>query len=148
MIILDLDGEPVAQKRARFSSKTHRCYNPQKKLKEQYQWQIRAFFRDAPFLTPVGLDIHFFLSVPHSTSKVKRRQMIQGLITASKKPDLDNLQKFILDCMNGIIYHDDSQVIEMRSRKSYAEKPGTLIRIYPLTHEERTFANPLNTVTR
>ena len=40
---------------------------------------------------------------------------------STKKPDIDNYIKFYLDCMNKIVYLDDSQVIEITAIKQYTE---------------------------
>ena len=37
----------------------------------------------------------------------------------TKKPDLDNLVKSVLDGLNGILWEDDKQVAEIRARKFY-----------------------------
>jgi Holliday junction resolvase RusA-like endonuclease len=41
------------------------------------------------------------------------------------KPDSDNLGKAILDSLNGIAYHDDSQVYSLQIEKWYIEVGGT-----------------------
>jgi Holliday junction resolvase RusA-like endonuclease len=37
-----------------------------------------------------------------------------------KKPDLDNIAKAILDALNGVAWHDDSQVVELIVEKCYS----------------------------
>jgi Holliday junction resolvase RusA-like endonuclease len=37
------------------------------------------------------------------------------------KPDLDNIEKLLLDACNGVIYADDAQICEVRKRKRYGE---------------------------
>ena len=37
----------------------------------------------------------------------------------TKKPDLDNLVKSVLDGLNGIAYVDDNQIIDIEARKEY-----------------------------
>lgn len=44
-------------------------------------------------------------------------------------PDLDKLIRAALDALTGIVYLDDSQVVEIRSSKSYAEEPGVDISV-------------------
>jgi hypothetical protein len=63
--------------------------------------------------------------------------MINGNFHHNKKPDLDNLCKFILDTMNGLVFKDDSQICAMGAKKIYSSKPGTLIKITPLTKNNR-----------
>ena len=36
--------------------------------------------------------------------------------------DVDNYVKFYMDCMNKLVYLDDSQVIELRATKEYSDK--------------------------
>lgn len=44
------------------------------------------------------------------------------------KPDVDNLVKAVLDGMNGVLYADDSQIIDLRVVKAYADgNPKTLV---------------------
>lgn len=53
------------------------------------------------------------------------------------KPDIDNLSKAIIDSLNGVLYKDDSQVVDLTSKKRYiyvsnenkskTEKPGVKI---------------------
>lgn len=134
MITLELFGNPIPQKRAKFARRGNfvSCYDPLSKLKEQYKWQIKTQFRDEILTTPLKLDLTFFMPIPASTTKLKKKQMVNGLIAHTKKPDLDNLVKFIFDCMNNIVFHDDAQISELRTRKIYSEKPGTLVRLFTL----------------
>lgn len=133
MICLDLYGEPIAKKRPRFRrmGKFVSTYDAQEKLKEGYQWQVKALYRDPPLLCPILLDVCFHMPIPKSTSGIRRKQMLAGLIYHIKRPDLDNLVKF-LDYLNGIIFADDSQIVELRAKKIYSSNPGTVIRIKTL----------------
>jgi Holliday junction resolvase RusA-like endonuclease len=63
--------------------------------------------------------------------------MENGVIAHIKKPDLDNLAKFFLDCSNKLLFNDDSQICELRAKKIYSSKPGTLVRLIPLSDEKR-----------
>ena len=47
----------------------------------------------------------------------------------TKKPDSDNIIKIILDALNGICYHDDSQVCKIYFEKKYSEIPKVEITI-------------------
>ena len=37
----------------------------------------------------------------------------------TSRPDVDNLVKPVFDSMNGILYKDDSQIVELKVRKEY-----------------------------
>jgi Holliday junction resolvase RusA-like endonuclease len=50
-----------------------------------------------------------------------------------RKVDLDNLSKAVLDAMNGIVYEDDKQIVDLRLRKFYSkESPGLTVKVYPV----------------
>lgn len=51
-----------------------------------------------------------FQFVPGKT--VKRKHM-------TTKPDVDKLSRAILDALTGVVWKDDSQVVELRARKTY-----------------------------
>ena len=46
-----------------------------------------------------------------------------------KKPDLDNLIKALKDAAKGILWHDDSQVVQLSARKVYGITPMTVIEV-------------------
>lgn len=143
MISLDLYGEPVAKVRAR-TVRRHKfvnTYDPQQKIKEGYKWQLKGIYREQPLNGPLAMDITFFMPIPKSTSKVKRRAMANGSIYHISRPDLDNLEKFILDTMNEIIFVDDSQIVSLTARKVYSENPGTNIRIRCLNQQSEENQN-------
>lgn len=43
------------------------------------------------------------------------------------RPDVDNIAKLFIDCMNGIFFKDDSQIVELRLIKTYAEKAVVMV---------------------
>lgn len=139
MITLELYGNPVPQARPRVCRRGSKitAYDPKYIEKKEFQWQIQSQHREEALTVPVSLDLIFYMPIPKSTSGIKTRQMQNGLIGHIKKPDIDNLIKFVLDCMNKIVFADDSQVSEIRAKKIYSSKPGTLIRVIPQSDEKR-----------
>ena len=55
--------------------------------------------------------------------------MLSGEIKPTKKPDIDNITKCILDGLNGVAYRDDTQVVEVSAKKIYAEKAEVKVEI-------------------
>lgn len=51
------------------------------------------------------------------------QQMLSGELLPTKKPDIDNITKCVLDALNGIAYHDDSQIVRLTVEKFYAQQP-------------------------
>lgn len=54
--------------------------------------------------------------------KLARLRFLQ-IRAPTKKPDADNVSKIILDALNGLAYHDDSQVVELTVKKKFALYP-------------------------
>lgn len=66
-------------------------------------------------------------------SRIPLRKSIQGsnrkkrhLLPHDKRPDIDNLQKFINDSLNGICFEDDGQIVWLLASKTFtADKEGS-----------------------
>jgi len=43
---------------------------------------------------------------------------------AVKRPDLDNVAKILQDSLTGVVWYEDSCVVELRIRRVYGEDPG------------------------
>jgi Holliday junction resolvase RusA-like endonuclease len=54
----------------------------------------------------------------------------------TKKPDIDNLRKLVMDALTGVIWRDDSIVCEGTTTKQYGDVPGTEIYIKVLKEPE------------
>lgn len=81
---------------------------------------------------PVLLEMKIFVSVAASWSKKKTAEALQGLVMPTKKPDADNVLKAICDGINGIVFKDDVQVVNVSMSKRFGETPGVLVRVIPL----------------
>lgn len=71
---------------------------------------------------PIAVHLNFYFTPPKSYSK-KRIQAIESkeeLFT--KKPDLDNLAKSILDSCNNLLFEDDSQIVGLTIGKHYGHE--------------------------
>jgi Holliday junction resolvase RusA-like endonuclease len=121
-------GVPIAKKRPRFVriGKGVRTYNSQETEEGRWLWEASQQVQ-APIEGPIRLTAMFYMPVPKSASKKKQAEALDGGHT--KKPDLDNLVKFIKDCLNGVAWKDDSQVCELYAQKVYGEEPRTEITI-------------------
>lgn len=139
MLEIEIDGPPIAWKRPGHKSIRTQdknlaiIYDRQKKEKEAVRWQIKSQYKEEKLAVSLLIDLTFRMPIPKSTSTPLRNQMLNGMINHMKKPDIDNLTKFILDCMNDLVFADDSQICILYSRKVYSSVPSTLIRIKPFT---------------
>lgn len=94
-----------------------------------YENLVKLFYNEAAKgkMFPEGamLDVRIiaYYEIPKSTSKKKRREMLEHRIRPTKKPDWDNIGKIVCDSLNLVAYHDDSAVVDAQVRKFYSETP-------------------------
>lgn len=77
----------------------------------------------------VRLSFYFPCSISSTTAQ--RNAKLWGLQKCTTKPDLDNLEKFYLDCFNGVLFADDSLVVTLSSVKKYSKHPRVEVEIVP-----------------
>ena len=134
MVMYTVYGEPVGKGRPRFAKRGAfvSTYTPLKT--KTYEDEIRMMARVAmgssePLETPVTLAIYIRVGIPTSFSKQKRKDALEGILKPTKKPDADNVLKCFMDAMNGIVYLDDKQVVNIHLTKIYAETPAVEIMV-------------------
>ena len=78
---------------------------------------------------PIKVDLIFQMGPQKGLSKAESnlRQWVYSF--PCKKPDLDNLEKFVLDCGNGILWPDDRFIVQLSSKKIYSKNPCTIINV-------------------
>ena len=143
-----LPGIPVPQQRHRTKRVKQMIweYDPQAKEKDSKAWDLKTQMQDAfnssnkatsmeasnlAFATAVSVEITFFMPFSASASNKRLNRFLWGLETMVEKPDLDNLEKFILDTAKGILFTDDKIVVELKSKKVYSLNPRTEIKVMP-----------------
>ena len=55
--------------------------------------------------------------------------MLDNQISPTKKPDIDNIAKSILDAMNKFVFKIDNQVSKISVEKRYGEKEKVYVKI-------------------
>lgn len=80
------------------------------------KWLPSMFFEK-----PLRAEIEVFIKIPKGFSKIKKQRAIAGEIRPLVKPDIDNCTKNIFDALNGIVYPDDKQIVELSIKKFYSE---------------------------
>ena len=78
---------------------------------------------------PLEVLILAAFSIPKKIKKGLKSLMAAGVLLPTKRPDCDNIIKIILDGLNGVAYHYDSQICRVSLKKIYSEKPGVAVLI-------------------
>lgn len=119
------DIEPVAQGRPRFNSVTKRAKDPQKSknFKRAIAILTRFKFRGEPFKKPIKITAKFYRQLPKKTSQKNRELAELGQYLPTTKPDVDNYFKGLSDALNGLVFEDDNQLVEVHAHKFYSNNP-------------------------
>lgn len=135
-----LIGKPIAKMRPRFSMRAGYVvtYDPQEEAKESVRLrfteaikkaldsEIKAESMDASAIClakAYEVNFYFYLPINESDSIAVRNGKLWGFEMPTGKPDYDNLEKFYLDCANGVLWRDDSMIVDAHSHKRYDEIP-------------------------
>ncbi len=148
MISFTVYGEPVAQGRPKFTTVGGfaRAYDPAKSsdYKQYIKLAAREYAPESLWVGAISIVITAYRSMPKyiSGSPERAKAAERGDILPTSKPDADNYLKGVKDALKGVIWKDDSQVVDAYVGKRYSAKPRieiiiTQIDIPPIVKKER-----------
>lgn len=128
--------EPVPQLRPRVSSRGGyvRVYDPPKV--KNFKRILRSLAVDQyarpPLLGPLSVSLTFYRPVQKSISQSERERRLSNESKPVVKPDTDNYIKSTLDALNGILWHDDAQIVKITGEKRYSDRPKITVSVKPV----------------
>lgn len=142
-------GPPIPEKRPLFVHKDRngkalpfvKVINRQEDEQAKFKWDAMAdLMKSGTGLYiheegPIAMGLTFIMPIPKGWPQYKIRDVGRGVnFYHFSKPDSDNLVKFVMDCLEGICYKNDSQIATMDPApvKIYGFEPKTIIRIRTL----------------
>jgi Holliday junction resolvase RusA-like endonuclease len=137
VIIVEIIGPPLSMPRPTSiawmaKGKMRKAvYNQKSKLvllfrnqfKEKLEVTGHSFFPLYPE-GAVAMEITFYRKVAVKNLPQVRKFATNKFIYDTKKPDVDNLSKFVLDALNGVVYKDDDQVVKLTATKVLHTEPS------------------------
>jgi Holliday junction resolvase RusA-like endonuclease len=126
-------NEPITGKaRPRMNTRTGRAYTPTKT--KNYEYLTRFYFMNKypdfePLEGRLKVNIVAYTELPKSRTKIAEAEMLANIQSPTKKPDIDNIIKIILDSLNKFAYQDDRQITKLEIEKKYARSPKAVITI-------------------
>ena len=119
----EVPSKIIGKGRPRLNTYTGSGYTPTRT--KDYETLIEQYFimKYPGYKTIEGrviVRIKAFFEIPKSTSNMQREQMLQNAISPTKKPDIDNIVKIILDAMNKFAFKDDTQIVKLEVEKLYS----------------------------
>ena len=129
MVTFKVDGDPVGKQRARYAKRGNfvQTYTPDKTRNYESSIKeaaIQAMGSNEILETPVNLYLYIRAPIPKSLPKKRLEACLNGLEKPIKKPDASNVLKSVEDAMNGVVYKDDSQIVNIHVTKVYSSVPG------------------------
>ena len=150
MIVVELPGEPRGKGRPR--SRIARGGAGQQFVAVYTDAKTRAYEKALawagkaamggrkPLLGPLAVTVDAVFGVPRSWSRRERDAALAGVRRPTGAPDCDNVFKTI-DALQGIVFANDSQIVEARITKRYGEEPMLRVEVRPA--EPPLAVNPL-----
>ena len=74
-----------------------------------------------PLEGPVDLFVYASMPVPQSYSKTRSKACLEGSERHTKKPDIDNIIKSVMDACQKVVFLNDTQVVNLHATKVYGE---------------------------
>ncbi len=87
-----------------------------------------AKYFEEPLVGPIQVSLVFYMERPKSRRKD---------VWVPTTPDLDNLEKAVLDALNGVAYEDDRFVVAKNAQKKYVgrDEPRVCVRVTSLSKQ-------------
>lgn len=128
----EVPGKVIGKGRPRLNSYTGIVYTPTRT--KHYESLVEQYFllkypRFKVLEGRIKVSIIAYFSIPKTTKKADINEMLENNISPTKKPDIDNIVKAILDSMNKFAFKDDNQITKLEVEKKYAIEDKVYVKI-------------------
>ncbi len=125
-------GDIKGKARPRVNTYTGQAYTPAPT--KDYETLVKQYFkikypRYEQLEGRISVKIIAYFKIPKNATKKEKNLIEEGLLSPTKKPDIDNIVKIILDSMNKMAFKDDNQITKIEVQKVYGEEEKVYIRI-------------------
>ena len=128
----EVPGKVIGKGRPRLNSYTGVVYTPTRT--KDYESLVEQYFllkypRFKALEGRIKVNIIAYFSIPKTTRKSDINEMLENNISPTKKPDIDNIVKSILDSMNKFAFKDDNQITKLEVEKKYSIEDKVYVKI-------------------
>ena len=128
----EVPGKVIGKGRPRLNSYTGVVYTPTRT--KDYESLVEQYFllkypRFKALEGRIKVNIIAYFSIPKTTKKSDINEMLENNISPTKKPDIDNIVKSILDSMNKFAFKDDNQITKLEVEKKYSLEDKVYVKI-------------------
>ena len=128
----EIPGKVIGKGRPRLNSYTGAVYTPTRT--KDYELLVEQYFllkypRFKALEGRIKVNIIAYFAIPKTTKKSDINEMLENNISPTKKPDIDNIVKVLLDSMNKFAFKDDNQITKLEVEKKYAQEDKVYVKI-------------------
>ena len=128
----EVPGKVTGKGRPRVNSYTGIVYTPT--ITKDYECLVQQYFllkypKYEMLEGRLQVNIIAYLNIPKTTKKIDINNMLDNKISPTKKPDIDNIVKIILDAMNKFAFKDDTQITKLCIEKRYGNEEKVQVKI-------------------
>lgn len=128
----EVPGKVIGKGRPRLNTYSGIVYTPTKT--KDYETLVEQYFllkypKFKVFEGRVKVSIIAYFAIPKATKKSDIKEMLDNNISPTKKPDIDNIVKVVLDSMNKFAFRDDNQITKLEVEKKYSIEDKIYIKI-------------------
>ena len=128
----EVPGAIKGKGRPRVNSYTGIVYTPT--TTKDYEYLVEQYFllkypKFKPLEGRLSVNIKAIFSIPKSAKKTDKDKILENTISPTKKPDIDNIVKIILDAMNKFAFKDDTQITKLSVEKEYGIEEKVIVEI-------------------
>lgn len=128
----EIPGKVIGKGRPRLNSYTGAVYTPTRT--KDYESLVEQYFllkypRFKALEGRIKVNIIAYFAIPKTTKKSDINEMLENNISPTKKPDIDNIVKVVLDSMNKFAFKDDNQITKLEVEKKYAQGDKVYVKI-------------------
>ena len=128
----EVPGKIIGKGRPRLNSYTGVVYTPTRT--KDYESLVEQYFllkypRFKVLEGRIKVSIIAYFSIPKTKKKADINEMLENNISPTKKPDIDNIVKSILDSMNKFAFKDDNQITKLEVEKKYSMEDKVYVKI-------------------
>ena len=128
----EVPGKVIGKGRPRLNSYTGVVYTPTRT--KDYESLVEQYFllkypRFKILEGRIKVNIIAYFSIPKTKKKTEINEMLDNNISPTKKPDIDNIVKVVLDSMNKFAFRDDNQITKLEVEKKYALEDKVYVKI-------------------
>ena len=128
-VTLTIPGPLAAKARPCFAANGAHTAPATRKAERSIAWHATQQVGQRCLQGALSVSLWVGVAVPRSWSASRKAEALAGVLRPATKPDVDNLAKLVLDSLNGVIWRDDAQIVELTVSKHYTDEPRTIITV-------------------